>query len=105
MVLRTSRFGLFYGCRSFPECRASHGAHPDGRPLGTPADAATKRARIRAHEAFDVLWKGGEMKRGAAYRWLAEQMGQDEVHLGELDEDGCARVVEIVEGRTKEHRA
>lgn len=46
MLLRESRFGKFYGCTRFPECRGTHGAHPDGRPLGVPANAETKEARV-----------------------------------------------------------
>jgi hypothetical protein len=69
MVLRASRYGLFYGCERFPLCNAAHGAHRDtGKPLGVPADAETKRARIRAHDAFDTLWKTGRTVRGSTVR-------------------------------------
>jgi ssDNA-binding Zn-finger/Zn-ribbon topoisomerase 1 len=62
MSLRASKFGLFYGCSMFPQCRATHGAHPWGAPLGIPAKRDTKMARIRAHAAFDRLWKEGRMR-------------------------------------------
>ena len=59
MVLRNSKYGLFYGCSEFPRCKASHGAHKKtGQPLGTPADGPTKKARIRAHDSFVHLCKG-----------------------------------------------
>lgn len=66
MMLRNSRYGLFWGCSRFPECRSTHGAHPDGRPLGKPATAEVKQARIAAHAAFDRLWKGSVAARLAS---------------------------------------
>lgn len=40
MTLRNSRYGFFYGCSRFPDCRATHGAHPDGQPLGLKRKSA-----------------------------------------------------------------
>jgi ssDNA-binding Zn-finger/Zn-ribbon topoisomerase 1 len=101
MVLRhTPKFGgrLFWGCSRWPTCSGIHGAHPDGRPLGIPADAETKRARIAAHAAFDRLWRGGQMSRGEAYRWLQTALGmtKEEAHIGRFDAATCARVVAAV---------
>ena len=99
MSLRSSRYGLFYGCDEFPKCRASHGAHPDGRPLGIPANAETKQWRMKAHEASDGLWKSGRMGRNEAYVWLAEQIGlsRDDCHIGRFDIEQCKRIVETCE--------
>lgn len=105
MVLReTSKFKhkngegrKFYGCSNFPTCTATHGAHPDGRPLGIPGNTETKKARIAAHEVFDELWKSGEMSRKQAYRWLAEQMGVEEVHFGEFSKEQCEEAIRIIE--------
>ena len=44
--IRNSRFGNFYGCSRYPVCQNTHGAHPDGTPLGKPANKATREARI-----------------------------------------------------------
>ena len=98
MALRFSAHGLFYGCVQFPRCRGSVGAHPDGRPLGVPADEATRRARILAHAAFDRIWKQGAMKRSAAYAWMRQAMGlrEDQAHVGQFDEVECARLVDLV---------
>ncbi len=94
MTLRRSAMGPFWGCTRWPACPGKHGAHPDGRPKGVPGDAATRAARIRAHEAFDPIWKGGTMSRGAAYRWLTQAMGAARhVHIGELGAEDCERVV------------
>jgi ssDNA-binding Zn-finger/Zn-ribbon topoisomerase 1 len=91
MSLKESRFGPFYGCNRFPQCRATHGAHPDGRPLGIPANKETKQARIRAHDAFDRLWKGGRMTRAQAYGWMqrAMDLSKDEAHIGRFSIEQC----------------
>lgn len=127
MALKNSRYGLFYGCENWPRCNSTHGAHPNGKPLGVPADAETKQARIVAHAAFDRLWneiapsylipitlarsarKRNEYrikKRGRtrAYRWLAEQLGikADECHIGAMDVATCARVAALCEPMNSE---
>ncbi len=83
--------------------RRADGAAPqcDGALLGlhalasVPGDAATRAARIRAHEAFDPLWKGGELTRRQAYGWLAKAMGRSPIHIGELGAEDCERVVAL----------
>lgn len=97
MELRNSRFGKFWGCTKFPMCKGAHGAHEDGRPLGIPADRATKQLRIKAHEAFDRLWKGRQMTRSKAYRWLQEQLGLSSAacHIGQFDADKCKQVIKV----------
>lgn len=101
MVLRTAQRGpgagrLFYGCSRYPACRSTHGAHPDGRPLGVPGDAATKAARVAAHAAFDRLWKEGHVpSRAAAYAWLRAAMGlsREEGHIARFDPARCTELV------------
>lgn len=100
MVLRNSRFGKFYGCSAYPKCKGTHGAHPDGKPLGTPANAATKQARMKAHAAFDRLWKGGGRTRGQAYGWLKAQASIPD-HISEMDAKQCAVLIELVEWELK----
>ena len=105
MVLRKSRFGMFYGCTKFPDCRGTHGAHPDGAPMGVPADKETKQARIMAHDAFDMVWKDRQKNlgysrtaaRGECYAWLAVELNihRNDCHIARFDTDTCNRVVEI----------
>lgn len=117
MVLRKSiRFDKpFYGCIHFPLCRATHGAHPDGRPLGKPADAATKRMRIAAHAALDPLWGRNEeglhpqiqkRHRRAVYAWLAVQLGisniGEELHIGLFDSPRCQQVIDACQNVTRQ---
>ncbi len=126
MVLRHSHKynGPFYGCSNFPDCRSTHGAHADGRPLGIPATKFTKQCRIRAHEAFDKLWEKApdfydlpslkmnnskarrmykgiqRIARSRAYKWLEIKLGlaDGECHIGMFDADTCARAIEICDG-------
>ena len=99
MLLLKSKHGRFYGCSKFKKtkCKGSHGAHPDGRPLGRPAKKATKMMRQRAHQAFDKIWESGHMSRQSAYIWLKDQLGIDEkeCHIGKFDGAMCIAVIKI----------
>lgn len=92
---------VFYGCAAYPACRCTHGAHADGRPLGTPADAATKRARMAAHEAFDQLWKSRAMSRKEAYRWLrlVMRMTLEQGHIARFTIAECEELIGHVSRR------
>jgi ssDNA-binding Zn-finger/Zn-ribbon topoisomerase 1 len=109
MVLRrTQRFKwkngegrLFYGCSRWPKCDAVHGAHPDGRPLGIPADKATKAARVEAHDWFERVQKNREWEKRGSYIWLGRKLGipegeiVDNCHIAMFDAETCRKVVEI----------
>lgn len=105
MVLRyTPKLGgrKFYGCSRYPSCRGTHGAHQEsGEPMGTPADPDTKAARMRAHAAFDTLWRSGAMKRKAAYAWMRETLGltPDQAHVSRMDVATCERLIAAVLAR------
>ena len=101
--LRTSKNGLFYGCHDYPLCKASHGAHNDGRPMGIPGDKATKKARILAHRIFDRLWKeepghAPRMTRNQAYVWVRKTLGlsDKEAHIGRFTIEQCNALIEAV---------
>lgn len=100
---RNGKPRLFYGCSRWPDCRAAHGAHPDGKPVGKPGTERDKKARMTAHAAFDQLWKSGSMHRSQAYKWLAEQLGVEkkDCHIGKFDAAMCARVVEACNRRSQ----
>lgn len=97
-MLRPSRHGLFYGCTNYPRCNATHGAHPNGAPLGVPANKATKAARMRLHAVFDLLWKGRKGARKPAYAWLRGAMGMDDAacHIANFDIETCERAIALV---------
>ena len=99
MVLRDSWRGLFYGCERFPDCRCAHGAHPDGRPLGIPADKETKKFRMKAHDWFDRLWRSERMTRKEAYMWMRETMflTRSQAHIGKFDKKQCMQLIACVQ--------
>jgi len=109
MVLRSSKFGLFYGCSRYPKCRAAHGANADGSPLGVPADAETRAVRHAAHEALDAIWglvlrgNGRASARREAYRWLRHTMGMraENCHIASFDKETCERVVMLCKAKTE----
>lgn len=86
-------------------CGAHCGTHPNLTPVGSPASAETRKARMAAHELFDPLWRrrmeisgiSQKAARGRAYKWLAEQMGIDRkhCHIGMMNAEQARRVVAI----------
>ena len=99
-IYRGKNYGPVYVCHP---CEARVGCH-DGteNPLGTLANHRTRALRMQAHAAFDPLWMrevtSGVSKgkaRRASYAWLAEMMGEDAVHISQMDEDDCLRVIGI----------
>ena len=55
--------------------------------------------RVRAHEAFDPIWRSGYMSRSLAYRWLAYEMKLTlkDCHIKTMDIQQCKKVVELCE--------
>ena len=101
---RSKEFGKFWGCTRWPTCDGIIGGHPDGRPLGTPADKATRQLRIRCHSLLDGLWEPMEQEkrayRRAAYVWLSEalELEEDEAHIASLNTAQCEQLLELLEG-------
>lgn len=90
----------FYLCDS---CGAYVGCHKNGdgkRPLGRVVDEELRKAKSKAHAAFDPLWKSGKMTRGAAYSALAKSMGiyKEQCHIGMFNVEQCEYVVAWCEG-------
>ena len=91
-------FGPVWVCSRYPTCDAYVGCHKDGdgkRPLGRLADKALRQAKMRAHAAFDPLWKELGLRRRKAYAKLADALGipVDDCHIDMFDEAMCAKVV------------
>lgn len=85
----------FYQCAP---CDAYVGTHRNTtQPLGRLANASLRRAKVRAHGAFDPLWQQGLMTRTQAYQWLASAMNLEleRTHIGMFDEAQCATVREL----------
>lgn len=106
MELRRSRFknSWWYACPDWPSCQGCHGAHPDGKPLGKPANQETRNLRRAAHALFDPIYEcypKGKQRREArwrAYMWLAYAMGVDIklAHIGEFDADQCRQLIALL---------
>ena len=64
-----------------------------------PGDKATKIARIRAHAAFDTVWKGRKMTRKDAYKWMQQvlRLKYEEAHIAMFDSTTCERLIEAVD--------
>lgn len=107
-------FGPVWLCRP---CWAWVGVHPNSprhAPLGRLANAELRQWKIRAHAAFDPIWKtlvkSGLTKSRArlnAYKWLSEQMGipLKGTHIGMFDVAQCMAVVEICNHATGRNAA
>lgn len=91
------------------KCWGYVGCHKDTlKPLGTPADKDTRKAREAAHAAFDPLWQKRQrlsgltrnVARGRGYKWLADQLGieRKRCHIGEMNAETARRVVAICKG-------
>lgn len=106
MILRRDgkfSHGKWYTCPDYPQCDGSHSAHPDGSPMGTAANRATRLWRHRAHARFDSLWKNKPIGRNACYRWLAFHMKLEtgKCHIGSFSVEQCMLVIEICSDKEK----
>lgn len=85
-------------CDAYVGCHKAGCGFGDGtRPLGKLANAALRRARNRAHAAFDPFWRASSMTRRNAYSWLAQKLALPvkRTHIAEFDEATCERVIEL----------
>jgi ssDNA-binding Zn-finger/Zn-ribbon topoisomerase 1 len=104
--------GMIYICSNYPICDAYVGCHKGtDQPLGRLADKELRFWKMKAHKYFDVLWKAKLIKmrkesgykykkgyaRGAAYKWLANELGikKKHCHIGLMDVNTCQQVAEI----------
>lgn len=84
-----------------PTCGARVGCHPGTkRPLGIPANAELRRARLILHERLlDPLWQNAPARlygkpgrrRNLVYKFLAHRLGltRDETHTGQFGLELC----------------
>jgi hypothetical protein len=92
-VYRGKSYGMIYDCR---DCDAYVGVHRGTfTPLGTMADRETRIWRMRAHDAFDPLWKSGRIDRRAAYGYMQKIMGMspEQAHIARFNAEDCQRLV------------
>lgn len=98
MCAVSGRYGEFFACVQYPICKGAVGAYPDGRPLGVPANAKTRAARVSAHATFDRLWKEQLMSRHEAYQWLrlTFKLSSSATHIAQFDITTCEQVERVV---------
>lgn len=104
-VNNTVIYGRQYGAWPFAykcvnvECDSYVGIHPKTDiPIGTLATKPMRVARKAAKAAFSPLWEKQGMDKDAAYAWLAEKMGIEDMnhcHVGWFDVAQCNRVIDI----------
>lgn len=68
----------------------------------TPADYATRQARIEAHDHFDRLWQSGVFSRKKAYKKLAEylDLSKKKTHIGCFSLEQCQRTIDFCKALT-----
>lgn len=93
---RDGRRRPFYRCYKWPECTGYHGAHPNGAPLGKPANKETRTLRSQVHAELNKLfpWKTKKGRR-ATNRWLLEHNFGDG-HVGAMDAVECRTALSIL---------
>jgi hypothetical protein len=76
----------------------SHGAHPDGSPLGIPAKEETKQARIKAHNILEEYRKLTNYSRNRTYRELCRLMGvsRKDGYIGRFSTTDCNRLIDLL---------
>lgn len=81
-------------------CEAWVGTHKNSKdhaPLGRLANEALRTMKMRAHAAFDPLWKDGHFGRKEVYALLAEKLNIEvrDCHIGMFDIKTCEKVIAI----------
>lgn len=97
---KSDEFRLFYGCCRYPRCNGRHGAHPDGKPLGIPANEETRALRHALHNLFDPLWREAGWNIKQAYKWLADVLQKENAHIGSLNAEECRFVIEKINAKS-----
>lgn len=83
----------YYRCFKYPECKGTHGAHPNGAPLGFPADARTKKLRISVHELLDRKIGDRRIKRNRRRQMYFLQGLGTSGHVSQMNAAECEKVI------------
>ncbi len=101
LISRKTKFGIRHAC---PEDGCSVVCW-DGS-TSTPADLETRQARMKAHTAFDEIWKSGRIKRTKLYKLLAKHLGKKskDTHIGHFDKETAIKVVKFAKNFWRKER-
>lgn len=94
----------FYGCSRYPNCKGTHSAHQaNGKPMGIPGDAETKKWRSIAHAEYDYMCKMFGYSRQEAYAVLAEIMDKsaEDAHISMFTKEDCQKLIKLLEVEDK----
>ena len=86
-------YGMIYLCN---RCNAYVGVHKGtNQALGRLANNELRKYKIKAHDAFDKLWKSKQMTRTEAYKQLSEHLGipPEFTHIGMFGVKTCKEVI------------
>ena len=94
MVCTDTKYGQRFDCQ-VPGCDMMCW----GNETSTPANQATRDARMEAHRKFDHLWKSGQIERREAYKLLSLFLflTGKETHIGMFDIKDCKKVIAFAE--------
>ncbi len=102
LFVPNGKYGPYYACEHYPECRVTHGARKDGSPAGTIGDLETIALRKAAHKKFDALWRNEPNPVEARtywYKWLARKLSipLHECHMAKFDKSTLRQVIGLME--------
>lgn len=84
----------YWCCR---DCKAWVLAKPNGQPAGKLANGELRRLKMELHKLFDPWWRGENMPRRAAYRWLSKRIGaKRDAHVGDYSPEECQLAIEVM---------
>lgn len=95
MIRRNSRFGFFWGCPNYPQCRCTASEHPDGTMKSTPATEEVKQLRTEAHRLAEQIWgkwDSPKCKKAEMYDWL--KYNTKSGHIGMMEKPELLKLIE-----------
>ena len=97
-----------YVCSRYPECDSYVGVFRNSDiPKGSLADSELRNKRIRAHRAFDEIWKSGIMTRGQTYQWMQYKfsLSKQQAHIGYFSDYMCEELMKACQEVLDNHKA
>lgn len=97
MRLRVGRFGRFYGCVKYPECRGTLDADDfTGKPNGIAADAETRMYRRRFLTAYEMAIQQKVYDAQAIRARVDNPKFNGKNGFGRLSKDECIRGIDCI---------
>lgn len=98
MRLSRSRFGLYYRCDNYAQCKGALPAMPDGAPRGRPRPKRLRAARKAMHDEIRRLTAGDAAMVDRAYAWLSVALGISRrmCHASRFDVATAERAVDLL---------